>query len=220
VAVDLSLESRRPTPQLRRRVLGWETDRVRVAGVTLALVAIVVQVAAQIIDFTVYDLRIGALNSNVDSSVFGLLSLAAEIAMACAAAWRASESERRGRWLVLAALAAALVAVRAAFPGSAVTVAAPVAVVFVLVWSLTSNDPARARTVVRVALCLLAFSFVVHLVGLKIVNGLGYDGNSWPYQVKSLLKHGSELTGWILLATGILAGASAFSASARAGLRR
>ncbi|HET6865169.1 MAG TPA: hypothetical protein VFH80_04565 [Solirubrobacteraceae bacterium] len=185
-----------------------------VAGIALALVALAAQVAAQIIDFTVYDLRIGALNSNVDSSVFGVVSLAAEIAMACAAAWRGLESEHRGRWLVLAAIAAALVVVRAAMPGSAVTVAAPVAVVFILVWSLTSNDPSRARTIVRVALFLLAFSFVVHIVGLKIVNSLGYDGNSWPYQVKSLLKHGSELAGWILLATGILGGARRFAPGA------
>lgn len=187
------------------------TDRVLVVGVALALVALVAQVAAQIIDFTVYDLRIGALNSNVDSSVFGRLSLAAEIAMAGAAAWRGFESKHRGRWLGLAAIAAALVGVRAAFPGSALSVAAPVAVVFILVWSLTSNDPQRARTIVRVALLLLAFSFVVHVVGLKIVNSLGYDGNSWPYQVKSLLKHGSELAGWTLLATGILAGARRFA---------
>jgi hypothetical protein len=190
---------------------GWETDRVLVAGVAFALVVLVAQIVAQIIDFAVDDLRIGALNSNLDSSVFGLLSLAAEIAMAGAAAFRAFESEHRGRWLVLAALAAALVAVRAAFPGSAVTVAAPVAVVFILVWSLTSNDPERARTIVRVALFLLAFSFVVHLVGLKIVNSLGYDGNSWPYQVKSLLKHGTELAGWTVLATGILGGARRFA---------
>lgn len=182
-----------------------------VAGVALALVVLAVQVVAQIVDFSVYDLRIGALNSNLDSSVFGLLSLAAEIAMAGAAAFRAFESEHRNRWLVLAAIAAALVAVRAAFPGSAVNVAAPVAVVFVLVWSVTSNDPGRARTIVRVALCLLAFSFVVHLVGLKIVNSLGYDGNSWPYQVKSLLKHGTELAGWTLLTTGILGGARRFA---------
>jgi hypothetical protein len=213
MAVDLSLERRPSRSTFGRRLDGWATDRVLVAGVALALAALVAQIVAQIVDFTVYDLRIDALNSNLDSSVFGVLSLAAEIAMACAAAFRAFESEYRGRWLVLAAIAAALVAVRAAAPGSAMTVAAPVAVMFVLVWSLTSSDPARARTLVRVALCLLAFSFVVHVVGLKIVNSLGYDGNSWPYQVKSLLKHGAELAGWILLATGI-------SASARAGLRR
>jgi hypothetical protein len=195
---------------------------VLAAGVALALVALVAQVVAQVVDFTVYDLRIGALNSNVDSSVFGRLSLAAEIAMACAAVLRGFESEQRTRWFGLAAIAAALVGVRAAFPGSAMIVAAPVAVVFILVWSLTSNDPGRARTIVRLALCLLAFSFVVHVVGLKVVNSLGYDGNSWPYQVKSLLKHGSELAGWTLLATGILAGSRryALSASARAGLRR
>jgi len=179
---------------------------VLVAGVALALVAFVAQVVAQIVDFTVYDLRIGALNSNVDSSVFGRLSLAAELAMACTAAFRGFESEHRGRWLVLAAISGALVAVRAAYPGTALAVAAPVAVVFILVWSLTSIDPERARTIVRVALFLLAFSFLVHVVGLKIVNSLGYHGNSWPYQVKSLLKHGSELAGWTLLATGILGG--------------
>jgi hypothetical protein len=213
MAVDLSLERRPSRSTFAGRLEGWATDRVLVAGVAFALSVLVAQIVAQIIDFTVYDLRIGALNSNVDSSVFGVLSLAAEVAMACAAALRGLESAHRGRWLVLAAIAAALVAVRAAAPGSAMIVAVPVAVVFVLVWSLTSSDPGRARTIVRVALFLLAFSFVVHLVGLKIVNSLGYDGNSWPYQVKSLLKHGSELAGWILLATGI-------SATARAGLRR
>jgi hypothetical protein len=184
---------------------------VLVAGVALALAAVVALIVTQIIDFGVYDLRIGALNSDVHSSVFGLLSLAAELAMACAAAWRGFESEQRGRWLVLAAISAALVAVRAAFPGSAAAFAVPVGVVFILVWSLTSSDPERARTITRVALFLLAFSFVVHVVGPKIVHSLGYGGNSWAWQIKGLVKHTAELAGWILLATGILGGARRFA---------
>jgi hypothetical protein len=71
---------------------------------------------------------------------------------------------------------------------------------------LTTDDPARARNVVRVSLYLLTFSFVVHIVGLKIVHELGYGANTWPYEIKCLLKHSAELAGWFLLAAGVLGG--------------
>lgn len=206
MAIDLSLDARASSSPLGRR-LGWlMSDRLVAAGVALALAAVVAQVVTQIIDFTVYDLRIGALDSDVHASIFGIMSLVAELAMAMAAGFRGLRTQERGRWLVLAVIVAPLVLLRAALPGSAAVAAAPVAVVFVLAWSLTSSDPVPARTAVRLALFLLAFSFVVHIVGLRVVHGLGYVGNSWPYEVKGILKHSAELAGWILLATGVLAG--------------
>jgi hypothetical protein len=181
-------------------------DRVIAVGVAIAVAAVVAQLVSQIVDYTVYDLRIGALNSEVHASIFGIMSLAAELAMAAAAAVRGLRSAQRRHWLVLAAISGALVAVRAALPDYAAAFAVPVAFVFLSAWSLTSSDQGRARTIVRVSLFLLAFSFVVHIVGLKIVYGLGYGANSWPYQVNCLVKHSAELSGWIVLATGLLGG--------------
>jgi hypothetical protein len=206
MAVDLTLESRPSAAAFGRRLDGWTTDGVIAVGVAVALTMVIAQAATQVIDFTVYDLRIGALNSDVHASIFGIMSLVAEAVMAAAAGLRALHTENRTRWLVLAALAAALVPVRAALPGSAAAFAGPCAIVFALVWSLTSDDPARARTVVRVSLYLLTFSFVVHIVGLKIVHELGYGANTWPYEIKCLLKHSAELSGWFLLAAGVLGG--------------
>ncbi|MGH2887830.1 MAG: hypothetical protein ACRDPA_34895, partial [Solirubrobacteraceae bacterium] len=193
-----------------RRFDGWTADRLIAAAVALTLAAVVAQVVTQIIDFTVYDLRIEALNSDGHASIFGIMSLVAGLAMALAAAYRGVHCDQRGRWLLLAAIAAPLVAFRAAFPGDAVPFAVPCAVIFILVWSLTSNDPTRARNLVRVSLYILAFSFVVHIVGLRIVHALGYAGNSWPYEIKALLKHTAELAGWMLLGTGVLAGMPRF----------
>ena len=59
---------------------------------------------------------------------------------------------------------------------------------------------------VRVGLFVLAFSFVAHVVGPRIVTHLGYGVGSWPYELKGILKHSTELAGWILVGTGVLAG--------------
>ncbi|MBV9606876.1 MAG: hypothetical protein JO027_17315 [Solirubrobacterales bacterium] len=202
MAVDLSLQSQTPRVELGRRFDGWTTDRVIAAGMAVALTAVVAQAITQIVDFSVYDLRIGALNSDVHASIFGVLSLIAEGVMAVAAGFRGLHSHQRSRWLGLAALAAALVAVRAALPGSAAAFAVPCAAVFALVWSLTSADPRAARTVVLASLFLLVFSFAIHIVELE----LGNVGKSWPDEIKCLFKHSAELSGWILLATGVVAG--------------
>lgn len=206
MAFDLSLESRRSTAALGQRFDGWTADGVIAIGVAVALAAVVAQAIAQVIDFTVYDLRIGALNSDVHSSIFGVMSLVADGVMAAAAGVRAMHSERRTPWLVLAALAGALVIVRAALPGSAPAFAVPCAVLFVMVWSLTSADPTRARALVRMSLYLLAFSFAVHIFELKVAPELGFRANTWPGEIKCLVKHSAELSGWFLLAAGVLAG--------------
>ena len=75
-----------------------------------------------------------------------------------------------------------------------------------MVWSLTSGDPTPARAVVRISLYLLAFSFAVHIFELKVAPELGFRANTWPGEIKCLVKHSAELSGWILLATGVPAG--------------
>jgi hypothetical protein len=215
MAIDLALDSRRSSTALGRRFDGWTMDGVLAVGVAVALAAVVAQAIAQVIDFTVYDLRIGALNSDVHASIFGIMSLVAEAVMAAAAGFRALHSEQRTRWLVMAALAALLVVVRAALPGSAPAFAVPCAVLFGLVWTSTAADPPRARAVVRLSLYLLAFSFAVHIFELKVAPELGFRANTWPGEIKCLVKHSAELSGWFLLAAGVLAGMLPARARAR-----
>jgi hypothetical protein len=185
-----------------RSLLGG-TDWIVSGGLLLALVTVLMQVTLQLIDFGVYDLRIGALDSNLHTSVFGAASLAAQGAAAVAAAVRGASVEHRIGWIAAAALIAMLLALRISVSYSTSALLPFVVAVFVLLWWLTADEPEPARTIVRLGLCLLVFSFVVHATGPRIVAALGYGGNSWPYQVKGVLKHCTELGGWMIVATGI-----------------
>jgi uncharacterized membrane protein YfbV (UPF0208 family) len=176
-------------------------------GLLLTLVVVIAQTTTQLVDFGLYGLRIGALNSNHHASVFGVASLLAQGAAALAAALRLTGSRRRGMWALVTALIAALLYARVSVAFSTTLLLVPVIALFALLWRATADDRAPARTALRAGLCLLVCSFAVHVVGPEIVSALGYTGNSWPYQVKGVLKHGGELGGWILVATGLLAGA-------------
>jgi uncharacterized membrane protein YfbV (UPF0208 family) len=174
-------------------------------GVIVTIAAVASLIVTQTIDFAVYDLRIAALDSDVHASIFGVVSLVAQGAAIAAAVARARTSRHRKAWSLLAVLLSALLVVRIVASYSVLLVP-PVALVCAMLWKLTADDEPRARAVVRVALMLLAFSFVVHGVGPKVVTALGYSANSWPYEVKALLKHTTEMAGWMLLASGLFAG--------------
>lgn len=175
-------------------------------GVSAAVIVAVAQVVTQVIDASAFDLRIAALNSDSHRSVFGVLSLGAQAATAAALGVRCLSPSRRAAWVVLAGLTALLLVVRALFPSEPAAFVLPVAVAFVLFWWLTGTDYRRARTVVRVGLFVLAFSFVAHVIGPRIVTHLGYGVGSWPYELKGILKHSTELAGWVLVGAGVLAG--------------
>jgi len=183
------------------------SDWIVPVGLLLALVFVVAQTTTQLVDFGLFDLRIAALDSNRHASVFGVASLLAQAAVAFAAALRLTRSRRRGTWASATVLIVVLLYARVSVAFSATLLFVPVLALFVLLWRATADDRESARTALRVGLCLLVCSFAVHAVGPEIVSALGYSGNSWPYQVKGVLKHGGELGGWMLVATGLVAGA-------------
>ena len=47
---------------------------------------------------------------------------------------------------------------------------------------------------------------MIHIVGPKIIDALGYGYGTWAYEIKALSKHTLELAGWILISTGMFAG--------------
>ncbi|MGO9823263.1 MAG: hypothetical protein ACLPTJ_21750, partial [Solirubrobacteraceae bacterium] len=79
--------------------------RVIVVGLLVTLAIVVLQAASQVIDFSVFNLRIRALNSDKHDSLFGLASLLAQAAVAAACLWRGRRVERhRSAWFGLGAL--------------------------------------------------------------------------------------------------------------------
>lgn len=180
--------------------------RVILIGLLVASLLVALLAASQLINYGLFDLRFPALDTDTHASIFGVMSLLAEAAAAGALTWRGRRAgRRRWAWNALGAIVAGLIFVRTLTNFSAATVAAPVAVVFWLLCWLTYTDRPSGRTVIWAALFLMAGSLVLHQVGLD-ADVLNYSGDSWAYQITAVAKHGCELAGWLLLATGAVAG--------------
>ena len=180
--------------------------RVIVVGLLATIALVTLQAMSQVIDFGVFNLRIRALNSDKHDSLFGLVSLLAQMGVAAASVWRGNRVDGRRRWwFALGALIGVLVIVRGLTTFNAKALALPLACVFLLVCWLTWRDPRPARAVVWAGLILMATSLLLHKVGLSADDSTASD-YTWAYQITSMVKHGAELAGWMLLATGIAAG--------------
>jgi hypothetical protein len=146
-----------------------------------------------------------AFNADKHYSVFGLVSLLAQFAVAAASARRARvASQHPFAWYVLAALAAILVIIRGLTTFNASVVALPLAAVFALLMWLTWRD-GRTRVLIWAGLALLIVSLLLHKVGLAADDSLASDF-TWEYQITGMVKHGAELGGWLLVVTGLVAG--------------
>jgi hypothetical protein len=207
-----------------RDALRWPSGSTAVirAGVLLTAAMVFAQTASQGIDFHFFDLRLRLLDSGHHGSIFGVVSILAQAVAAGAFGLRAA-SRRRIAGLFGALLVGLLTVPRALKAHESVfkhydvpILVVPLTIVFVGVLALTFRDAKRARSVVWAALVLLVCSFALHAVGPQA------DGvirpriveYTWSYQLTGMLKHGAELAGWMLLATGLLAGAP------RAGFQR
>jgi hypothetical protein len=188
-----------------------EMDRARrviLKGLLVAAVAVGLLAVSQLVNFGVFNLRIQAFDSDYHTSVFGLASLVAQLAVAAASGWRGQHSERhRWAWFGLAALVAVLAIVREWSTFNATALAAPLVIVFVLLCWLTWRDAGVLRFVVGTGLVLMLASLVLHKVGIASDSSTASD-YTWPYQILTVIKHGCELAGWTLVAAGIFAGAT------------
>ena len=199
----------RHCPSVSAPVIPPAADRVRrviLIGLLVTIAMVAVQAASQVLDFSVFDLRIRALNSDKHDSVFGVASLLAQMAVAAASVWRGNRVERhRWAWFGLGALVAGLVLIRGLTTFNASALALPLACVLLLLCWLTWRDPGAARAVVWAGLMLMVTSLLLHKVGLAADSSTASD-YTWAYQITGMVKHGAELAGWMLLTTGIIAG--------------
>jgi hypothetical protein len=204
------------------------STQVATAGLFLTIVVVIAQTAGQLIDYHFFHLKLRMLDSDHHASVFGALSIFAEAGAAITIGLRAV-SGRRLPWLLAAAVVGMLTLPRALMRYEAVFerydvafLMAPLAVVFVVMCALTFRDPRGVRFLVWGSLVLLACSFALHAFGPQAdaAGRTAYLGTyAWVYQGTGMLKHGLELAGWMLLATGMIAAVSPLT-DAGLGIRR
>jgi len=177
-----------------------------------AVAVALAQVAAQLVDFQLYDLHLRALNANSDASVVAWLT---PVGMALALAGVLASMRRAGgahwRGAVVAALLVGLLVVasarRGAFGGSlslhrsTLLLAPPLAVLLaLLLWEARALH-ATPRGLLRIGCALLVGSYVLHLLGGALAEAVGGE-QSWTYQLGAALTEGTEVAGWLTVGLG------------------
>src|SRR5215471_3373855 len=197
-------------------------DRFTRLGIIVTVLVVVAGAAAQLIDYAFFGQRIRALDSASGGGVFGVIGDFA-VAAAAVSAWLLAVRVRPARWVAaLAALLTFLAADRvtglhehishwlafylpvllASFMGLAAVARGPSGRLrFGFYRGI--RRPVAAR-LIGVGLALLAFSFLLHVAGQRLMLELGVNSEGLAYQIKVVAKHGAEVAGWLLITLGLL----------------
>jgi len=165
-----------------------------------AVVVAIAATTAQLVDFGVYGQRLQALSMMTHDSIFGAVSLGA-LGVAIVAAFGAAllKGDRRVEFAFLAVLLAMLLALRIWQPPHVLALGLPFSIAAgVLLWTVA--PPGATRRLLREGCVVLVGAFVIHGVGAWVVQQLGLGPDTWGYQLKAVIKHVGELSGWIIVA--------------------
>ncbi len=174
------------------------TDPPFIWAVLTAIVLSAALAVTQAIDFGVFDLRFRSLNSNTHASIFGIVSL---LACAFAVIFSAIFAKRTHSAVpaILSGALALILILRVWNPPHVLVLALPFTVIaLVMLWRQATG----ARGIVRAGCLLLIISFAIHLAESKAFVVLNPD--SWAYQIRCIVKHDAELSGWVLIGAGFL----------------
>jgi hypothetical protein len=201
----VTVDAARTAPPARGRLelALWLAPAV---GVALA------QIAAQLVDFQLYDLHLRALNANSDASAVAWLTPAGmAVALAGTLSCLGRPSDGRSRRALFAGLLVVLLVVasarRGAFGGSlsihrSTLILAPVLVlVLALLLQEARGGDVTSRRLLRIGCALLVSSYALHLLAGTLAAAVGSE-DSWTYQVGSALNEGAEVAGWLAVGLG------------------
>jgi hypothetical protein len=201
---------------------GAGVNRFTRFGIIVTIVVVVAGSAAQLIDYAFLGQRIRALDSASDGGVIGAIGNFA-IAAAAVSAWVLAVRVRSARWVAALAglltflaadqvtglhehishwLAFYLPVLLASFMGlAAVAGGLSARLRFGVDRGMERNVTDR---LFAVGLVLLAFSFLLHVFGQRLLLELGVNSESLAYQMKVVAKHETEVAGWLLITLGML----------------
>jgi len=188
------------------------TDRliaVRIAAVSGVVLA---GSAAQLVGYGFFHGRVPALDSASDGGLFGLVG-DVSIATATVAAWIVLIRVRPVS-VIMVALPPALTfltldkvfRLHDHIPHWLVFYLPVLAATFVAVAAVARGLSPRSLRLTAIGLALLIGSFALHQYGEWLLYHLGGSDAGWMFQVKAVVKHGSEVAGWFLIALGLAVG--------------
>jgi hypothetical protein len=190
-------------------------------GILVTIVVVVAGSAAQLIDYAFFGQRIRALDSASAGGVFGAVGDIA-VAGAAVSAWVLAARVRSARWVaalagLLTFLAADQVTDLHEHISHWIAIYLSVLASFIGLAAVAQGLSGRLRfgvdsgightvtdRLIGIGLGLLAFSFLLHVFGQRLLVELGVNSASLGYQIKVVVKHGTEVAGWLLIALGML----------------
>jgi hypothetical protein len=184
-----------------------ERSRIRTAGLVAGL-AVIALAVTHTIDLWLLDRDAAWLEAGTGNSVFEWTATMTLGLCAVAAAVLALTSPPHRRILLPLAGGLAIVFLTDATAltekvgaGGDAAVVLILASVFVLLW-LLARDLGERGGAVRAGLLLLALSVAIRVA--DIISALDWADGDVGDEAKVVLKHGSELAGWILIAFGLV----------------
>jgi hypothetical protein len=72
-------------------------------------------------------------------------------------------------------------------------------IALVILW----RERGGSQSLIRAGCVLLVASFAIHALESGVMNVGTLNPDSWSYQIRCIVKHDTELAGWILIAMGL-----------------
>ena len=168
--------------------------------------------AAQLVNFQLYDLHLRALNANSDASAVAWLTPAGiALGLAGTVDYLRRRSSGRARRAVVAAVLVGLLLVASARRGAfgpplslhgSTSMLAPARALLLALLLVESREAdVTARRLLRIGCALLVDSYVLHLLGGTLADAVGGE-HSCAYQVGSALNEGTEVACWLTVGLG------------------
>jgi hypothetical protein len=188
-----------------------------IIAIPLVALVLVTEATTHLVDYGVYDLRVRAMNANLGSSPVAWVSPAA-LAIALASAIVLARRQRV-RPLLAGVLGLILVLstrhLGESLPFWQLLLLPPLGLGLALLWQAAAKLDPLAGRICRVGCGLLVVAFTLHVFGGPGLHQLGVHDHSWPYQIKIAFKEGFEITGWLLVASGLAATACGYMRGSR-----
>lgn len=194
-----------------------ETAQATRIAVFAVFAVVSATIAAHLIDFGVYNLRIRVMDAGLGSSPVAWVSPAA-LTVALVSTILLVRRRRVTALLVpvlAIVLALATRHVGESLPYWQVLLLPPLGLALFLLWREADRLDPLAGKVCRAGCVLLICAFALHTFGPPVLHAFGVKDYSWPDQVKIAFKEGLEIGGWLLVASG-LATTAWFGAARRA----
>jgi hypothetical protein len=169
-----------------------------------------VQIAAALVDFGLANNRYGIIDANNEANVFAWLGGLAIAGAATVTALHA-RTRRDGRlvyiltFLVLAAFALEnRIRVNEALFHKAVVYLPLSFALFLGLTLIGYRSSLATRYLLWLGIGALVASLMIRKGGLEILERVGYNAGSWPYELGTALKETTELAGWLLILIALL----------------